>query len=120
MRISDVDDGLSLEGETMWLLRSSALVFASGCGYFAALVLSLALLRLVTRAHGAMVAVASVCGPIYLYQFESLILIPKLLFLNSYSYILCTQTLGIRKPVSKMMDRGKIFGLAAKRGKLCG
>ena len=34
--------------------------------------LSLALLRLVTRAHGAMVAVASVCGPIYLYQFRVL------------------------------------------------
>src|ERR1700678_1671019 len=85
MRISDVDDGLSLEGETVRLLRSSALVFASGCGYFAALVLLCFVLLLGLMVRWSLVAVASVCGPIYLYQFESLILIPKLLFLNSYS-----------------------------------
>src|ERR1700678_3142714 len=57
MRISDVDGGLLSEGETMWLLRSSALVFASGCGYFAALVLLCFVLLL-----GLMVAVVSVYG----------------------------------------------------------
>ena len=47
-------------------------------------------------------------------NFESQILIPKLLFLNSYSYILCTQTLGTRKPSVEMLKRGKIVELAAK------
>ena len=66
VRVADADDEVLLEGESVWLLRSSALVFASGCGYFAALVLLCFVLLL-----GLMVAVVSVYGPVNLYPISS-------------------------------------------------
>jgi len=38
-RVADAGDEMSSEGEAVWLLLSRGMVFASGCGCFAALVL---------------------------------------------------------------------------------